>query len=114
MRNRIPYVLPRFLGGSSLAVVILCLASASADDAPSAEEVRATGVLDAIEKRMASPPVDAPQMRKELLNFRVKYPGTRAAIKAAALMGTLPSALDRMSPNTIPALEKFDWQPKDL
>src|SRR5262245_20815024 len=111
MRNRFP---SRFFAGSCLLLILLCLSVFSADEKEPAEEGRAGNVLAGIEKRMSAAGADAAQMRRELLTLRIKYPGTKAAMKAAALMARLPSALDRMSPATIPAIEKFDWQPKDL
>src|SRR5262245_14328573 len=96
----------RFVAGSCLVLTLLCLSAFSADDKASAEEERASNVLAGIEKRMGGANVDAPQVRRELLTLRIKYPGTKAAMKAAALMAKLSSALDRMSPDTIPSLEK--------
>src|SRR4051812_14016235 len=111
MRKRSP---SRFVAGSCLVLTLLCLPGFAADEKESAEEARAGNVLAGVEKRMGAAGSDAAQTRRELLTLRIKYPGTKAAMKAAALMATLPSALDRMSPATIPAIEKFEWQPKDL
>src|SRR5262249_19065452 len=46
--------------------------------------------------------------------FRRAWPGTTAAAEAAGLLAELPWPLDRLSTASIPALERFDWQPKEL
>jgi WD40 repeat protein len=57
---------------------------------------------------------DREKLRNELLEFRRTFPGTPQALEAAGLLSQLPSALDRLDPATIPALEKYTWQPKEL
>jgi WD40 repeat protein len=87
----------------------------AAADEPSPLEARAEAVLQKIEARMKdASSADAPKLRRELLNLRIGYPGTLAAIRAAVDLGKLSSALDRLDAKTIPDLEKFDWQPKEL
>ena len=88
---------------------------APAADAPSPLEARAEAVLLKIEARMKDGnSADAPKLRRELLLLRLGYPGTAACIRAAADLGKLSSALDRLDAKTIPDLEKFAWQPKEL
>jgi WD40 repeat protein len=63
---------------------------------------------------MSGPLTDRSAVRRDLLAFRLAYPGTAAAAQAAAFLAQLVSPLDAISPTTIPALERFDWQPKEL
>src|SRR5438045_3855656 len=51
---------------------------------------------------------------QDLLAFRPTFPGTPQAVRAAALLSKLPSAMDGLDPAKIPPLERFDWQPKEL
>lgn len=53
------------------------------------------------------------QVRQEVLVFQQKHYGTTQAVKAAALLRDLPSPLDQLDAKAIPALEKFDWHPKE-
>ena len=87
---------------------------APAADTPSPLEARAEAAYQKIEARMKGSSLDAPKLRRDLLLLRVGYPGTKASVKAAAALGKLASALDRMDAKTIADLEKFDWQPKEL
>ena len=87
---------------------------APAADAPSPLEARAEAAYQKIEARMKGSSLDAPKLRRDLLLLRIGYPGTKACVKAAAALGKLASALDRMDAKTIADLEKFDWQPKEL
>lgn len=57
---------------------------------------------------------DREKLRNELLELRRTFPGTRQALQAAAMLYQLPSALDLLDPKTIPPLEKYPWQPKEL
>jgi WD40 repeat protein len=63
---------------------------------------------------MQDPAADRDRLRHDLLDLRLTYPGTQAAAAAAGLVRQLPSALDRLDPAAIPALERFDWQPREL
>ena len=57
---------------------------------------------------------DLPRLRRDLLAFRVTHPGTQASLRAAKLLADLPSPLDRLDASTIPAVEKFASQPREL
>ncbi len=56
-------------------------------------------------------PADA--LRRDIVALARKYPGTPAAVQAARLLRDLPSPLDRLDAKAIPALERFDWHPKE-
>jgi WD40 repeat protein len=103
----------RGIGGGLLCVSILVLGAPAAEPSPSAES-KADAALKAIQARVPGTSSDLPKLRKDLLAFRLNHPGTRASLRAAALLAELPSPLDRLSPANIPALEKFDWQPQEL
>jgi WD40 repeat protein len=66
-------------------------------------------------KRVEAPSGDRDKLRADLLRFvRRDYPGTRHAVRAAELLSTLPSPLDKLDPANIPELERFDWFHKEL
>ncbi len=112
-----PTLARRGLFSTSCAVSLLlgCAALvAPAADTPSPLEKQAEAAFQKIEARMKGSSLDAPKLRRDLLLLRVGYPGTKASIKAAASLGKLGSALDRMDAKTIAELERFDWQPKEL
>jgi WD40 repeat protein len=100
------------------ATGLLALALPPAAPLPAAElapaEARAEAQLQRLAERLNGPSPDLPKLRKELLALRLSCPGTPTAVKAHALLGRLPSPLDRLERKTIPALERFDWQPKEL
>jgi WD40 repeat protein len=96
------------------AGLVLALAAPAADEKPSIEEARAAQALERLtgmEKSLAGNPV---KLRHLLNSLRLAHPGTQAAVKASAWLARLPSPLDRLDRTTIPPLEKFDWQPKEL
>ncbi|MFO0877007.1 MAG: WD40 repeat domain-containing protein [Gemmataceae bacterium] len=97
-------------------MVQLCtaLVGARGEGVSALDESKAQAALRVIEKRIQGVAPEVTRLRLDLVQFRVTYPGTQAAIKAASLLATLPSPLDRLDPGTIPSLEKFDWQPKEL
>jgi WD40 repeat protein len=96
-----------------LAVLLaLALAFPSAGQQPSSAEVKAA--FKKLSDRMAGPSADKVRLRQDLIEFRVRYPGSPEAPLAAELLARLPSPLDKLSPSTIPELEKFAWQPKEL
>ena len=105
------------LPGRLFAVVLLGVGLAlglHAADESSAEEAKADAALKRIidmEKSLLGRPE---KLRQLLLGMRLAYPGTRAAVKASARIAGLPSPMDKLDRTTIPALEKFDWQSKDL
>ncbi len=84
------------------------------DDPPDPHQVKAAAELQRLKARLSGPPGDRSTVRRDLLAFRLAYPGTPAAAGAVALLAQLPSPLDALNPAHIPALERFDWQPKEL
>ena len=52
-------------------------------------------------------------LRLDLSRFRQRHPGTIQAVQAAGLLRDLPSPLDQLDAKNIPALERFDWHPKE-
>ncbi len=103
---------PRAVLGVLLAGLVVGWASIGRGDA--SDEPKAEQALKKLRERFRGTKVDRGRYRQELLDFRVAFPGTSAAIEAGALLKGLPSPLDRLDPKDIPPLEKFDWQPKDL
>jgi WD40 repeat protein len=61
-----------------------------------------------------TPGTDQERLRRELLGFQLPRPGTAEALQAAALFRQLPSPLDRLDPERIPAEERYNWQPREL
>lgn len=57
---------------------------------------------------------DPDKVRQEILSFVRGNAGTPAAVQASELLAKLPSPLDKLDPASIPALDRFDWQPKEL
>jgi WD40 repeat protein len=102
----------RALGAGLLLLAAVGLGRPAEDASP--EEARADAALKKLQDRVAGPATDLPRLRRDLLDFRVAHPGTRASLRAATLLAELPSPLDRLSASTIPSLEKFDHQPKEL
>lgn len=86
--------------------------SSLADDAANGE---AEASLKRLAERLADPSGDRTRLRAEVLDFRLKYPGTPHAARASELLSQLRSPLDNLNPVHIPALERFpSWQPKEL
>jgi WD40 repeat protein len=50
----------------------------------------------------------------DLLAFRRAHAGKSQAVEAARLQSGLRNVLDRFDPSTIPELERFTWQPREL
>src|SRR5262245_55651223 len=70
--------------------------------------------LAVFQKRCDDSKADRVKLRKDLLAFRLKYPGP-AAGHAARLLARLPGPLDQRKAEAIPARDRaFDWQPKEL
>jgi WD40 repeat protein len=107
----------RSLVGVSLWAVLLAAALAlpSAGPARDADSDKAERELQGLRKRLpeASTAASRANLRHDLLAFETNYPGALAP-RAAALLRELPSPLDALNPATIPQLERFDWQPKEL
>jgi WD40 repeat protein len=64
--------------------------------------------------RANDPKADREQLRRDLLAFGQTYPGTPQAQRAAEMLATLPSPLDRLDPKDIPAAERFTGEPAEL
>jgi WD40 repeat protein len=101
----------------SLAVrwLMLLLAGVLAVSSVRAEpNEKAEAALKPLEARMGETGADREKLRQDLLAFRRTYPGTVQAVRAAELLQQLPSPLDKLDAKAIPALDRFDWQPKEL
>jgi WD40 repeat protein len=81
---------------------------------PAADETRATQRLEQLRARVSQPGGDRAKIREDLLALRRDYPGTRQVLAAATLLGQLPSPLDTLDPDRIPAEERFPGQPKEI
>jgi WD40 repeat protein len=101
-----------FLLVAALAVPLWAMAR---DPEPDITRTKAEGELQALRNRLRDATTSATQasLRRDLLAFELAYPGPMAP-RAAALLSQLPSPLDALNPASIPALERFDWQPKEL
>ncbi len=84
------------------------------DEPPDPVQAKAEAELQRLSARLRDSLGDRSGLRRDLLAFRLAYPGTAAAARAGALLAQIPSPLDALSPTAIPALERFDWQPKEL
>ncbi|HEY7425184.1 MAG TPA: WD40 repeat domain-containing protein [Gemmataceae bacterium] len=94
-----------------LGMTALLPRACSADSADAGAEA----ALKRFAARLTEPSGDRARLRGEILDFRLKYPGTSFAAQASALLSRLRSPLDQLNPANIPALERFpDWQPKEL
>lgn len=92
----------------TLGLLAVLTAVAYAQTDPAEAEIKK------LEAAAAEASSDLNALRRDLLSLRVRHPGTKAALRAAALLAALPSPLDRLDPANIPPLEKFDAQPKEL
>jgi WD40 repeat protein len=103
--------LPRRVVPVLLAALVSLLPGRGADPEQSEEKAEA-----ALKPLLAQPgsSAEAVKLRQELLTLRQTYPGTRAAVRAAACLHDLPSPLDKLDPKKIPELDVFTWQPKEL
>jgi WD40 repeat protein len=81
--------------------------------APGADE-RAETALKDIADRAADPKADREKLRQDLLSFRRVHFRPPESVRAAELLSQLPSPLDKLDPATIPSLDRFEWQPKEL
>ena len=105
----------RRLNVALIAVLLawgLLLSQAHSDDAPNADTEAS---LKGFGERLANPSGERAKLRAEILDFRLKHPGTLYAAQASGLLSQLRSPLDNLNAANIPALERFpDWQPKEL
>jgi WD40 repeat protein/serine/threonine protein kinase len=70
--------------------------------------------LQALRGRAAEPDVDRASLRRELIAFRSRFPGSPEAVEAADLLARLPSPLDQLDPKAIPLDERLPNQPAQL
>ena len=78
-----------------------------------AEDRKEDPAVAAFRERLAKK-ADRERLRQEILGFVRQNAGTPPAMQAAVLLGQLPSPLDRLDRRSIPELERFKWQPKEL
>jgi WD40 repeat protein len=71
-------------------------------------------LLKRLTDRVKDPSGDRDKLRNDVLALRRRMPGTVIAQGADELLRQMPSALDHLDPRSIPELEKFPWQPKEL
>jgi len=105
-------------------VLLLTLAGTSPRPAPAqgvrseaelaALQKKAAAALKPLQERFAQPAADKVKLVQDLVELRGTYAATPQAVQAAGLLAQLPSPLDRLDANRIAALERFDWQPKEL
>ncbi|MCI0685119.1 MAG: hypothetical protein L0Y71_23725 [Gemmataceae bacterium] len=97
-------------GSKSTCVLAVCAALYLAGGAAAvcAQEAE----LKALAERAAQGK-EVDKLRQDLFAFRTRYPGTAHAVQAAGLLRDLPSPLDKLDAKAIPAIEKFDWHPKE-
>jgi WD40 repeat protein len=89
-----------------IAILAVAVAAFAADGPGEAD-------FKKIQEQATAPRADVTKARAALSALRMAHPGTPAALKAAALSRTLSSPLDALSPKSIPAIQKFDWHPKE-
>jgi WD40 repeat protein/serine/threonine protein kinase len=90
-----------------------------ADDGPgdvteAASSESADKEWNALRVRLEVPGGDRARLREEIVAFRQKHPGTRAAMDAAGWLMRLPSPLDALTVTPLSAEQKLDGQPKEL
>ena len=109
--------------GSLIGVVAVTLAAHgwtfhTASPVRAAERARPEAKAAAAWKKLAgqveNPKMDRDRLREILLGFRRDHPGTSFALRAAELLADLPSPLDKLDPEKIPPLDRFEKQPKQL
>jgi WD40 repeat protein len=92
---------------------VLALLTLLPAQGPGADE-KAEAALKQLSARLADPAADREKVRQDLLAFQRGHFGTAEAIQAADLVSQLPSRLDKLEAAAIPAVERFEWQPKEL
>jgi WD40 repeat protein len=98
-----------------LALGWLLIAPPPSSRADGPTDADAEALLKGFAERRVDPSGDKARLRSDLLEFRVKHPGSVYAARASALLSRLPSPLDSLNPANIPPLERFPaWQPKEL
>src|SRR5262245_10889895 len=89
-----------------LSVLLLTGAPCLADEAPEDPLVRQ------LRDRLATG--DREAVRQELLGLASKKAGRPVAVQASRLLSTLPGPMDALDARSIPELDRFAWQPKEL
>ncbi len=79
-----------------------------------AQEAEATRQLAALKARAADAAADRGKLRDDVLVLRRTYPGTAQALGAARLLTELPSPLDALSADRIPAEERSPRLPREV
>jgi WD40 repeat protein len=95
------------------AVLFLSAARLPAVDEPP-DDPKAEAALKALADRCQGTGGDRDKLAQDIQAFRVNYPGTTYAVRAAALLSGLTVPLDKLDPAAIPEVERFSWQPKEL
>ena len=95
-------------------LTVLCLLLGAVTAPPSRAEEKEDPALAGFRERLAKKGSDRERLRQEILAFVRKNAGTPAAMQAGRLLGQLPAPLDRLDRRSIPELERFKWQPKEL
>jgi WD40 repeat protein len=109
--SRLPSTrLGRVLGLAALALVLPLLAQPRAG----ADGKGAEAAIKQLSDRFQDKDADKEKLRHDLLAFCRKHGGTAFAVQAARMLHQLPSPLDKLDADKIPALDRFDWQPKEL
>jgi WD40 repeat protein len=74
----------------------------------------AKDLLKRLRQRFKETRPDRERLRLDLLALCRTFPGSKESVEAFALLRELPSPLDKLDGRAIPALERYDWQPKGL
>ena len=114
------FTVPLRCASRSLTAVVLAAALfflpasrlLAANDPPA--DAKAEAALKALADRCQDASGDKDKAAQDVQAFRLAYPGTLYAVRAAALLASLPSPLDKLDPAAIPEIERFKWQPKEL
>src|SRR5438132_3020366 len=81
--------------------------------APARTQEKVDPAVEGFRQRLAQAG-DRETLRKEVAAFVRQKVGTPAATQAAGVLSKLPSPLDHLDPRSIPELDRFGWQPKEL
>jgi serine/threonine-protein kinase len=66
------------------------------------------------QSKLAKRDIDEVWLRGDIIQFRMEYPGTPEAREAAEMLMRLPSPMDQLEPNKIPAEKRPARPPKEL
>src|SRR5262249_42937919 len=78
------------------------------------QDAEATRQLAALKVRAADAAADRGKLRADVFALRRAYPGTAPALEAARLLNELPSPLDALGPEGIPAEERSPRLPPEV